>query len=203
MLVFWQVQVSRICTTFDRLYPLRIAGFFMERKDDRIAWAASLLEVQPADHLLEIGCGTGSLITAVAGMLASGSITGVDRSPAMIAKTARRNQAYIDNGQLTLCTGAFSEVTFPRRNYDRIFAFNVNLFLENAAAELTIVRNHLTAGGTFYLFYQPPPTTSMDGIRAMAARARVVLQDQGFGILATTFKKMAPAPVCGIVSRPD
>lgn len=198
-----KTQISRICINFNRLYPFRMAGFFMDRnKEDRISWAVVRLGVKPADHLLEIGCGTGQMITSIAAVLTTGTITAVDRSPAMVEKAARRNEIYIKKGQLTFLTGAFTEVQLPRSAYDKIFAFNVNLFQANAGAELSIIQEHLVPGGAFYLFFQPPPTTVMEGIKAIAGKAKAALQEHGFMIVSTTFKKLVPAPVCCIVSRP-
>lgn len=172
-------------------------------KQDRISWAVSMLDVQPADHLLEIGCGAGAAITLVGALLTLGSITAVDRSKAMIDKAARRNEAFIKSGQLSFCVGEFREVVHPRPGYDKIFAFNVNIFLGAANSELAIIQEHLSPEGALYLFFQPPPTTDMKVIQSMAEKARAGLRAAGFHIVSTTFKKLHPAPACCIVARPN
>jgi trans-aconitate methyltransferase len=61
------------------------------------AFLASL-PVRPVDRLLDIGCGSGELTTAVAGLVPGGHVVGLDGSPSMIdAATSRAgaNQSYL------------------------------------------------------------------------------------------------------------
>ncbi|WP_315824343.1 class I SAM-dependent methyltransferase [Paraflavitalea speifideaquila] len=129
---------------------------------ERISWALSRLAIEPTHQVMEIGYGAGAAIPPIMAVLTSGSLTAVERSTSMAQKAANRYQPWIKNRQLTLCTGEFSEVQLPHSHYNIIFAFNVNLFLAKANIELGIIRQCLAPGGTFYLFFQPPPTTGME-----------------------------------------
>ena len=92
----------------------------------RLVWAVETLAVQPADRLLEIGCGHGVAVSLVCERLDGASIVAIDRSPTMIELATRRN------------------------------AIHVGVFLRGRPArELGIVKDHLADGGRFYVMDQP------------------------------------------------
>jgi SAM-dependent methyltransferase len=69
-----------------------LAGRVMARRNGEVnAWAVELLEIGPAEHVLEIGCGPGLALAAAARGPAA-RITGVDPSPVMVAQARRRNR---------------------------------------------------------------------------------------------------------------
>jgi len=92
----------------------------------RLVWGVETLAVQPADRLLEVGCGHGVAVSLVCERLDGGSIVAIDRSPTMIELATRRN------------------------------ADHVGVFLRGRPArELGIVKEHLADGGRFYVMDQP------------------------------------------------
>jgi len=60
-------------------------------------WAVRLLDVQPADRVLELGCGPG---VAIAALASRGMVVGVDHSAVMIGQR-RRNRAAVRAGRST------------------------------------------------------------------------------------------------------
>src|SRR5579875_2796038 len=68
---------------------------------ERSRWVASLLDVQPADRVLEIGFGPGLAIAALA-RAGAGHVYGADHSAVMVRAAGRRNAAAIRAGRVTL-----------------------------------------------------------------------------------------------------
>ena len=81
-----------------------VAGWIMGRRSSNVArnrWAVQLLDVQPADRVIELGCGPGVAIAALATRATRatrGLVVGVDHSQVMIRQARRRNRAACQSG---------------------------------------------------------------------------------------------------------
>lgn len=165
----------------------------------RVTEAVALLDVRPADRLLEIGCGGGVAIQRISPLLSTGTITAIDRSPHAVARATARNSDGIEAGRVTLARAAFSAPALaaaglPDRRYDKIFAIDVNLFWTGpATAELALAADLLAPGGALYAFYDPP------GGRDEEIAAKV---SAGFTAAGFTAGIVRPAPIVAVVGRP-
>ena len=68
----------------------------------RIKWAVDLMDVQPGDQVLEIGCGAGAGAEAICSYLETGKLFAIDRSESGVDRTKRRNKKYVDAGRLVV-----------------------------------------------------------------------------------------------------
>jgi ubiquinone/menaquinone biosynthesis C-methylase UbiE len=165
---------------------------------ERFLWAAKLMRVQPADTVLEIGCGAGLLAEQVASRLSTGHLTAIDRSASMIEKAIKRNKQYIDAGVAGFLTGDLSGATLPEAHFNCIIAFNVNFFWKDGTKELNMIRHCLQPKGRLYVFYQAP--YEIDGNAAKPIEHQ--LKAHSFSIADTMFKKMVPTSALCIVAQP-
>lgn len=124
---------------------------------DRYRWAVDILDVQPNDNILEIGCGYGHSIPLICEKLSSGSLTAIDRSEKMAAAAIRSNKQFIASGKASVLHQDLLDSALPASQFDKIFLFNINVFWMDPSAELAEIRRLLKPGGRFYLFHQPPP----------------------------------------------
>ncbi len=126
------------------------------RASERIAWAVATLSVEPADRLLEIGCGHGVAVSLVCDKLDGGSIVAVDRSAKMIDAATKRNEEHVAAGRASFLGAPFGQADLGDARFDKIFAIHVGVFSRRQPAlELDIVAEHLADGGHFHLIYQP------------------------------------------------
>ena len=82
-----------------------VAGWIMGRRSSNVArnrWAVRLLDVQPADRVIELGCGPGVAIAALATRAIRGRVVGVDHSQVMICQARLRDKAAIRAGRVRL-----------------------------------------------------------------------------------------------------
>jgi trans-aconitate methyltransferase len=166
---------------------------------DRLRWAVDVLDPRPADRILEIGCGVGAAVEAIAARLDLGSIRALDRSPAMIATARARNAAAIASGRAHIDCAALRDADLGRAAFDRIFAFNVGLFWLRPSAELPAVVRALRPGGALYVFHQAPVPVDM---RAPIAALRAELASLGLADSEVLRKRLEPvAAICVLARR--
>src|SRR5215472_7604719 len=90
------------------------AGWVMAHRSSnrqRNRWVVSLLDVRPADRVLEIGFGPGLAIAELSRRISeSGHVYGIDHSGAMLGQAARRNAAAIRAGRITLTRASVDQL---------------------------------------------------------------------------------------------
>jgi trans-aconitate methyltransferase len=156
----------------------------------RIEWALELLDVAPADQVLEFGCGPGVAASSVADRLVNGCITAIDRSPTGIARARARNAHHLTSGRLVLEEVALANFRSEKR-FDKAFGVNVNLFwTKSADVECQVLRGVLAPRGVVHLVYDGPGDRGYDVGDEVAA----TLSRKGF--TATVRRGANPSLVC-------
>jgi ubiquinone/menaquinone biosynthesis C-methylase UbiE len=106
----------------------------------------TLAHLQPADRVLEIGCGTGT--TALRLAPSGASILATDISGAMIA-IAREKAAAAGCTNVTFEQGTIGAVGYEEGSFDAVLAFNVLHLVRDLPGTLAHVRRVLRPGGLF------------------------------------------------------
>ena len=171
------------------------------KPSERFVWAVDTLAVDPADRLLEVGCGHGVAVSLVAERLTSGRITAIDRSEKMIAMAARKNREHIAAGRAVLKTAALEQADFGDERFDKIFAFNVAPFWLQPERALGIVRPHLTPEGAVYVFWDARHTQSGRG-RDLADQLTARIRLAEFSVDQVLVKDLRPVPAVCVIGRP-
>src|SRR6266704_5797067 len=106
----------------------------------RNGWVVSLLGVQPADRVLEIGFGPGLAVAELVGA-GAGHVYGIDHSGVMLRQASRRNAAAIRAGRVTLINASVDQLP-PALDgpFDAILAVNSLGFWPAPAERLAELR---------------------------------------------------------------
>jgi arsenite methyltransferase len=107
----------------------------------------SRLEIEPHDHVLEIGFGGGAALDLVCKRLTTGVVTGVDFSPEMVQEGERRFRHEIANGRLRVQLGDIAALPFASATFDRAFTINTIYFWPDAMQGFGEIRRVLKPGG--------------------------------------------------------
>lgn len=162
----------------------------------RIRWAVDTMDVQPADNLLEIGCGPGAGAEAICARLETGRLFAIDRSESGVDRTKRRNQKYVDAGRLTVRQIDLATLRVPVKRLNKVFAFNVNLFwVRECADEVALLHERVVPGGAVYLFYE---ANRPELVPTIVNKASAALSAAGFRV--SVVEQKAP-PVIGLIGR--
>lgn len=162
----------------------------------RIRWAVDLMNVQPADSVLEIGCGPGAGAELICARLETGKLFAIDRSESGVDRTKRRNAKYVEAGRLTVRQIDLATLRVPVKRLHKVFAFNVNLFwVRGCADEVALLHERVLPGGSVFLFYEANQPELVPNI---VKKASAALAEGGFRV--SVVEQKAPA-VVGIIGR--
>ncbi len=171
------------------------------KPSERFVWAVDTLALDPADRVLEVGCGHGVAVSLVCERLTTGRITAIDRSEKMIEMAARRNREHVAAGRAVLKTAALEKANFGDERFDKVFAFNVAPFWRQPKEALGIVRRHLTPDGAVYLFWDArhtQPGRARDLADQLSERIRLA----EFSVSQVLVKDLLPVPAVCVIGRP-
>lgn len=183
-----------------------VAGWIMGRRSSnrrRNRWAVDLLDVQPTDRVIELGCGPGVAVTALTGRATRGVVVGVDHSEVMISQARRHNRAAVDAGRVHLVHAPVEHLRTTDGPFDAALAVNTVGFWPDPVARLRQIGRVLRPGGRIALVSQPrcPGATAAtsaaagDELAAWAAEA-------GFTNLRTETLGLDPPVVCVLATNP-
>lgn len=113
-----------------------------------------LLELAPADAVLEIGFGHGHTIARAAARASQGFVAGVDVSAAMLRMAARHNRRLLRCGQVDLRQADAASLPYPDARFDKAYSVHTIYFWPEPLRSLREIRRALRAGGRFVLTYR-------------------------------------------------
>jgi ubiquinone/menaquinone biosynthesis C-methylase UbiE len=169
----------------------------------RSRWVVSLLDVQPASRVLEIGFGPGVAIAALV-RAGAGHVYGIDHSGVMLQQASRRNAAAIRAGRVTLVRASVDQIP-PALDgpFDAILAINTLGSWPAPPERLAELRRRLAPGGHIAIASQPRcPGATADTSRSAARKIEDLLREAGFTHLSTQTLPLSPPAACVLATTP-
>ncbi|HEX4981544.1 MAG TPA: methyltransferase domain-containing protein [Ilumatobacteraceae bacterium] len=182
----------------------RVAGWVMGRRTSNVRrsrWAVELLDLQPGERLLEVGCGPGVAIAAAASR--GIAVVGVDRSAVMIGQARRRNNAAVRAGRVELVTAPVEDLPDFDKPFDKVLAVNTVGHWDDPLGGLTALRRVLRSGGRIAIVTQPrhAGATAADSLAA-ADTTIGLLGEAGFDDVRIETLELDPPAVCALATNP-
>ena len=172
----------------------------MGRRSSNVArnrWAVQLLDVQPTDRVIEVGCGPGVAIAALATRAIRGLVVGVDHSQVMIGQARRRNRAAIQAGRVRLIHTPVERLSVSDGPFDAALAVNTVGMWPDPTARLRELARLLRPGGRIALVSQPRCPGATAATSAAAANELAgLLTEAGFEHLRTELLELDPPVTC-------
>ena len=109
------------------------------------------LEINPKDHILEIGYGPGIGIDMILQQYDC-FVSGIDFSELMFKEASLRNRNHIENKKAELTYGDFLSSAMIPHQYDKIFCINVIYFWDSLQEPFHKIKNGLKEGGVFCMY---------------------------------------------------
>lgn len=174
-------------------YKGKIAGWLMARENKaRNAWMVEQLNVQPYQHILEVGYGPGNALQHVAGKLKVGFLAGIDHSLAMYQQAYRKNKSYIEQQLLHLHFGDLHELSYPPHYFHTIYGSNVHFFWKDPQAEFIRLSSLLKSKGKLVMVFQPRWARQEEEVLKSAEKLRKDFIEAGLTDVRIEYREMYP-----------
>jgi ubiquinone/menaquinone biosynthesis C-methylase UbiE len=176
-----------------------LEGWLFGRRPSNVRrnrWAVGVLEVEPTDRVIELGCGPGIALAALASRATQGLVVGVDHSSVMISQARRRNAAAITAGRVRLIHAPVERLAVEER-FDAALAVNTVGMWPDPNVRLREIRALLRRGGRIALVSQPRcPGATAATSAAAAERLAALLADAGYADIRTDTLGLTPPAIC-------
>jgi tRNA A58 N-methylase Trm61 len=168
--------------------------------ESRFEWAVAEMDIHPGHKVLEIGPGTGIALEIIARRVSAGSIVALDQSHAMIAKAQSRLKRSGLDLRVKFITDSAETVDLSRFRFDRVLAFNVNIFYKET--DLNRVLDPVVKGGVIGIFYQNPPGSDRRRLVEMLAKVQSLLEYHRFEVVnLPVYDEDKATPTGGVLAR--
>lgn len=130
----------------------RLIAFIMARE----TWAENkgaidALGIVASDHILDIGCGHGRSLAALAARAENGHVVGVDPSELMAEIAVRRNRELVKARRVEVAIAGVDALPFADAAFDKALCVHVVYFWKDLAAALREIARVLKPGGRLAL----------------------------------------------------
>jgi SAM-dependent methyltransferase len=158
-----------------------VLGTLMAMANSPLAgWALSLLDLEPGDRILEVGCGAGAAVHKLQSQLPNSTIAAVDHSSTMIRQARRLNEGAVRAGHLSLLQAAASGLPFADGAFDKVFTINSVQYWPEFGENLKEIHRVLRPGGVVLLVLRPRWAKSQAEVHRIRGVLSEGLQYAGF-----------------------
>lgn len=141
----------------------RLIGLVMARETVAVnEIALEFLELEPADHVLEVGFGHGRTIARAAAAVSRGFVAGVDPSAEMCRMAARRNRLAVARRSVELREASAEALPYPDGAFDKVLSVHTLYFWPDLGRSLREMARVLKVGGRLVLVHRTDPAAAHD-----------------------------------------
>jgi len=161
------------------------------RSRKHIDWAVSQLNVQPYQHLLEVGYGSGQLLEEVARALKIGFLAGIEPALPLYQQAYRRNKRFIRQQLLQLHIGELYELPYPPHYFHTIYGSDIHLSWKDPQTEFIRLAALLKSRGKLVMLFRPPSRKN-GNVREAAEKIREDYMEAGLTDIHIGYRDLYP-----------
>jgi ubiquinone/menaquinone biosynthesis C-methylase UbiE len=117
-------------------------------------FVSELLSVQSGDHVIDIGCGTGKLISNLSRQVSDGYFEGIDYSATMVSKARKKNKKKIKFGKIKIIEGDFDQLSYKNKSFNKVSSVNTIYFWPQPEFTAQKISNILKIGGLLVVGFE-------------------------------------------------
>ena len=191
-------MIANLYSTFRQPtgYTGKLANYLMSLKSkQRSDLIIEQLNIQPYQHILEVGYGAGNTLQEVARKLKVGFLAGIDHSVPMYQLAYRRNKRFIQQQLLQLHIGELNELSYPPHYFHSIYGSDIHFFLQEPQLEFMRLSSLLKSRGRLVMVFQPRAARNEDAVRQAGEKIREDYLAAGLTDIRIEYRNMYPVTV--------
>jgi ubiquinone/menaquinone biosynthesis C-methylase UbiE len=117
----------------------------------------ALMELQPADIVLDVGCGSGWLTRRISKLVPEGRVVGVDVSDEMVRRARQASNGF---SNVTFLQGSAERIPWPDNSFSKVISVESAYYWPEPARGLSEVFRVLAKGGSAWIlinYYRDNP----------------------------------------------
>ena len=126
------------------------------------AWGLKPIVIAKEFTILEVGCGGGKTIGALAARASEGKVHGIDYSAASVAVATKTNAKLIKEGRVEIRLGSVAKLPFAANTFDLVLAVETHYYWPDLSANLLEIQRVLKPGGSFVILAEAYRGRRMD-----------------------------------------
>jgi ubiquinone/menaquinone biosynthesis C-methylase UbiE len=160
-----QAMISAVVPRiYERLWRPLLAPVLMAGRRDEQAIALQMLELEPGDSVLDVGCGPGNFTRAFARACGDGLVIGLDASRTMLDQAVRERNP----PNVRYVRGDAAALPFPDATFDAVSCFAALYFIAEPYRAIDEMVRVLAPGGRLALLSSvsrgPVPASAVDAV---------------------------------------
>ena len=183
---------------YERLWRPLFAPVLMAGRRDEQAMALQMLELQPGDSVLDVGCGPGNFTRAFARACFDGLAVGLDASRTMLDQAVREHNP----PNLRYVRGDAAALPFPDATFDAVCCFAALYFIAEPMRAIDEMVRVLAPGGRIALLSSvsrgPLPAGVNDAVIRRLSGTRIFARDDLTGALSERGMAAVDQRVAGV-----
>jgi ubiquinone/menaquinone biosynthesis C-methylase UbiE len=167
------------------------------------SWIIEQLRIQPYQHILEVGYGSGNSLYEVAKKLQVGFIAGIDDTVNYYQQAMRRNKKFIDADLLHLHLGSIEQLPYPPYYFHSIYAGNIYYSWNEPQYKFIQLHRLLKSGGKLLTVVEPFGKSNENDIWNEAEKIQQEYSLAGFSDVRFALREMNTANAISVAGYKD
>lgn len=133
----------------------RVVAFVMARETfAENQRAIDALRIEDEDHVLDVGCGHGRGLAAIAQKASKGIVAGTDPSDLMAEIAVQRNQALVKAKRVNIVIATAADLPFPNDTFNKALCVHVIYFWKDMTTSFREIARVLKPGSALALVFR-------------------------------------------------
>lgn len=116
-----------------------------------VDWMVECLNIEPTNHVLDVGCGGGMTLRTMCGLAPDGFVAGIDYSPIMVRQAQKRNRAAVQSGCMEITLADVTSLPYDDNRFDIVSGVETFYFWPDPLCGLREILRVLKPGGRIAL----------------------------------------------------